>query len=242
VLLKIITLVDSNIYQDKLQLIDEISNATNKQTPVINADKFANEILHQQIQRKIFDRYGLLYERKRGEFSDGIRSGYIDSDIIIERNLFLRIFYSANGMINKGSEKKLFQKNQFPELNINDDEAFDKFFVGFHIFNYLKDYELADKKSRVIYAKIFAYNDMFYSEGVEKSLANIQPKITRLQENWAKFILEQIEKFPRWKRIRKDKITGSVYEDFNAGQYSQNPMFEQHVIEFFSRYKATKTI
>ena len=137
VLLKIITLIDNNSHEDKLRLIDEISNATNKQTPVINADKFANDILHQKIQRKVFDRYGLLYERKRGEFSDGVRNGYISLDIIIERNLFLRVFYSSNGMVNKGSQKRLFQLNKFPELDINDDESFDKFYLGLRVLNHL---------------------------------------------------------------------------------------------------------
>ncbi|MFT7914835.1 AIPR family protein, partial [Salmonella enterica] len=66
VLLKIITLLDDNSQSVKLDLIDEISNATNKQTPVISADRFANEVFHIEMQHRVFDRHGLLYERKRG--------------------------------------------------------------------------------------------------------------------------------------------------------------------------------
>lgn len=117
VLLKIITLIDNDSVDNKLKLIDEISNATNKQTPVINADKFANETFHQKLQERVFQRFGLLYERKRGEFADGLNNNYVTSEQLIERNLFLRIYYSANGMIEVGAQKKLFQKMTPRKLN-----------------------------------------------------------------------------------------------------------------------------
>ncbi|EEF22461.1 conserved hypothetical protein, partial [Ricinus communis] len=79
VLLKVITVFDNDSKNSKLELIDEISNATNKQTPVINADRFANEHFHIKVQKLVFDRYGMLYERKRGEFSAGIGDGYVDA-------------------------------------------------------------------------------------------------------------------------------------------------------------------
>ncbi|KAL0630539.1 hypothetical protein Q9L58_010612, partial [Maublancomyces gigas] len=90
VLLKIITLLDNDSPKNKLALIDEISNATNKQTPVINADRLANEEFHKIIQHRVFEISGLLYERKRGEFADGVKDGYVASGAIIERNLFWR--------------------------------------------------------------------------------------------------------------------------------------------------------
>jgi hypothetical protein len=242
VLLKVITLIDNNCLEDKLRLIDEISNATNKQTPVINADKFANEILHQKIQKKVFDRYGLLYERKRGEFSDGLKDGYIKSDIIIERNLFLRLYYSANGMIKKGSEKRLFQKNQFPELDINSDEAFDKFLLGYHVYNQYLD-RLGHKKSkqpyfkmeRTVYAKIFAYIQMFFADGIENNLANIKTNVQTIDEKWKEFMLVQKETSKHGKKFRKDMITGETKLIFSENKYLKSSIFDQDVADYFGK-------
>ena len=86
VLLKVISFNDENIEQsierqaEKLKLIEEISNATNQQSQVSEADRRANDKVQIELQRKIFKDFGLYYERKRGEFADGIRNQYIDRD------------------------------------------------------------------------------------------------------------------------------------------------------------------
>jgi len=108
VLLKIITLLDKKESVNKVELIEKISTATNQQTPVIGADRVSNEKIHLMLQELLFDRYGLFYERKRGEFSDGVFERYISHDQILERNLFFRIFYAANGSINKSRKKSYF--------------------------------------------------------------------------------------------------------------------------------------
>lgn len=238
VLLKIITLIDNSSHVNKLRLIDEISNATNKQTPVINADKFANEALHQKIQHKVFDRHGLLYERKRGEFSDGLKDGYIDSAIIVERNQFLRLFYSANGMIDKGSQRKLFQQNKFSDLDTNNDEAFDRFLLGFYVFNYLAGNKKRRQKfGRTIYGKVFAYIQMFFHEGLEANLANIENNVEKMNEKWREFLALQEETSNYGKRVVKDKTTGETKKIFNVERYSQAAIFEKDVNEFFGKIK-----
>lgn len=234
VLLKIITLIDNNSHEDKLQLIDEISNATNKQTPVINADRYANEIFHQRIQKKVFERYGLLYERKRGEFSDGLRNGYVVASSLIERNLFLRLFYSANGNINKGFQKKLFQKNSFTELNLEDDLSFDRFFLGFLVFQRLiKDKRPNQRYEKTDYAKVFAYNQMFFSNGLLSDQMTIDANIELLEAKWDDFMQEQ-RKTSLHGRIKfVNKLTGEVVERFSETKYSRNSAFERDVGIFF---------
>src|SRR5690606_19110097 len=54
VLLKIITLLENNEHANKLELIRDISDATNQQTPVINADKLSNEDIQIKIQNYLF--------------------------------------------------------------------------------------------------------------------------------------------------------------------------------------------
>lgn len=103
VLVKIIILNLDDADDDgthKLALIEQISTATNQQTAVTNADRVSNTQSYLEIQKMIFNRYGLLYERKRGEFGDGRRSGYVDAEQVIDRNLFIRIYLAANGDFN----------------------------------------------------------------------------------------------------------------------------------------------
>lgn len=236
VLLKIITLIDNDSHEDKLRLIDEISNATNKQTPVINADRFANEIFHQKIQKKVFDRYGLLYERKRGEFSDGLKNGYIDNSTVIERNQFLRLFYSANGMVNKGVQKKLFQNNNFSELNIADNQSFDKFFLGFNVFSQLiKDKKPNQRVEKHIYAKVFAYNQLFFCEGLKTDKETIASNIKKLEEKWKIFIESQKQNSIHGKRQFIDKNTGEIKFFFSESKYYRSNVFEKDVDRFFCK-------
>lgn len=235
VLLKVITLIDNNSHENKVKLIDEISNATNKQTPVINADRFANEVLHQNLQKKVFDRYGLLYERKRGEFSDGLKNGYVDSASLIERNQFLRILYSANGKINKGFQKKLFQKNDFPDLDVDDDIAFDRFFVGFHVFQrLLKKNKPNQKIEKDIYAKVFAYNQLFLSEGFQTDDETIEVNLQKLELKWHEFIEERSANSTHGKRKTIDRSTGEPKMVFSEARYLRSNVFEQDVAKFFT--------
>ena len=80
VLVKIITfsLAKSLTDIDRLELIESISSATNKQNPVNNSDRSSNNPLLIASQKSLFIDFGFLLERKRGEFFDGLRYGYID--------------------------------------------------------------------------------------------------------------------------------------------------------------------
>lgn len=190
VLLKIITLIDNDNDKNKLELIEAVSEATNKQTPVINADRFANEPIHQQIQRNLFDHFGMLYERKRGEFADGLNSGYITSSQVIERNFFLRIYFAANGDINLGSQRKLFQKNPERKLKI-DDGKIRKFYIGHHLFDELtkklrtrKQHLNIKRIDKSYYGKIHLYNVLF----PESTVHDIKNNINTLESTWVEFM------------------------------------------------------
>lgn len=93
VLLKIITfnIEPGDDQAQQLTLIEDISKATNQQTPVNEADRRSNDKIQIQLQEKIFNDFGFYYERKRGEFADGIREKYIYRSQIIDRDTFMRI-------------------------------------------------------------------------------------------------------------------------------------------------------
>lgn len=233
VLLKIITLINNDNNENKLKLIEAVSEATNKQTPVINADKFANESIHQKIQSALFDKFGMLYERKRGEFADGVNSGYIGSEQVIERNFFLRIYFSANGDINLGSQKKLFQKNPEKKLKLTD-EKLKRFFIGYHLFNELTK-GLRNKNNNInikridksYYGKIYLYNNIFPQSTVE----DIKDNINRLNDKWIDFMtfaIKQNEKMQKlWiggANFNEEKYYNSSFLESNLNMFIKNEL------------------
>ena len=103
---------------NKLKLIEEISIATNQQSPVNEADRRANVKVQIELQKHIFQDFGLFYERKRGEFGDGIRAGYINRQNIIDREQFLRICLAIKNdpvKARSGTAHLLFEKTDLTQ-------------------------------------------------------------------------------------------------------------------------------
>lgn len=238
VLLKVITLLDGNASSSKLHLIDEISNATNKQTPVINADKFANEVFHAQVQRSVFERYGLLYERKRGEFSDGIHDGYVRTADVIERNQFWRLYYTAQGKINIGFQKRLFQRNQFRDVNICDHGSFDRLFLAIHVFRSLMgERNQQTTVSKSLYGKVYAYIELFLHQGLIIDSHVIDTNLRILEQKWKSFMDEIRTKPGPGHRTSIDKATGETATQFVETRYYRNRTFEEDLASYFGRFR-----
>ena len=237
VLLKVITLLDGNASTSKLQLIDEISNATNKQTTVINADRFANEAFHVQVQNSMFERYGLLYERKRGELSDGVHDGYVDASAIVERNHFWRLYYTANGKINLGFQKKLFQHNKFHGVSLTDFSSFDRLFLAIHVFRRLKNE--ANSRTKVekdLYGKVYAYIQLFLQQGLITDEQVIENNLLILEQKWNSFMDEQRNRSGPGpgRRAFIDKETGEPRTSFSDRNYYRGHTFERDLSGYFS--------
>jgi len=240
VLLKIITLMGTESANSRLHLIDEISNATNKQTPVINADKFANESIHIELQHRVFERYGLLYERKRGEFSDGVKDGYVEQRAVIERNHFWRLLYSANGKINRGFQKKLFQRNEFADILPATDESLDRLSLGVRIFDYLRRGMKPNARiEKDIYGKVFVYIELFGGNNVQPDGATIESNLGELQRKWDEFLQAQSSKPGAASWMYIDKETGQAKRRFSAQKYFRGHSFEKDLTAYFASHAHT---
>ena len=175
VLLKIITLHE-NFENDskqsegkKLELIESISNATNRQTPVINADKNSNEKIHIDLQKVLFDKYGILYERKRGEFEDGLYNNYINESQIIERNYLLRIYMAVSGDLQKAKTKKLFQNYTIPSSILTDEEILSKINIGLKVFSKSMNKNKYQKLNIEDYLTVFVYTNYLYHNKLDSN-------------------------------------------------------------------------
>src|SRR6266699_5451448 len=61
------------------------------QAKVDESDRRSNDAIHLDLQREVFQQFGLYYERKRGEFSDGIHYGYVGPDLVVNREKLVRV-------------------------------------------------------------------------------------------------------------------------------------------------------
>ena len=134
VLLKIITLPGKNDNNSINNLIDCISDATNHQTPVGPSDRISNYEDQLQLQKILYERYGMLYERKKGEFSDGILKGYIKDSDIIDRSLFIKIYYTLLGKITSSKTRKIFISHRWKESELSDEKLLMETLFGYRCY------------------------------------------------------------------------------------------------------------
>lgn len=154
VMLKIITIPkDENInYEEEekyLSFIQEISDATNMQTKVDEADRRANEVVQIDLQKKIYFKYGYLYERKNGEFESAISEKYIDKNIVIDRSSLIRSYSAFKGnaaFARTSSGDKLFKIDTFTNI-IESSKNYKEMFLAYCIFKKLTELDKEHRKN-----------------------------------------------------------------------------------------------
>lgn len=240
VLLKVITLIENSNKNalEKVQLIEEISTATNQQTPVLTADRYSNDHLHVDLQARIFDISGLLYERKRGEFSEGIASGYIKQESIIERNMFLRIYSAANGRINEAVERKLFLRVSATAALQPTDQELLKCLFGVHCYRFLLPkypFRTVGRKNREPYGQIYAMTKIYMPDNPGEFEIRAKASLAPFGELWQQFV-DKYSSIPDspYLREKKDAKTGQMLTYFSDARWFKSGRFQADVIDHFS--------
>ncbi|MGO4739093.1 AIPR family protein [Bosea sp. 2KB_26] len=209
VLTKIITLTPKDSNKDsseqRLKLIEEISAASNRQTPVINADRFSNESVYVEMQRILYKNHGIFFERKRGEFSDGIKAGYISESDVIERNLYFRLFLCALGDLRTARKKRVFMDHKLNHDILTNEENLAKSVSAFHIFKML------DPPRNTHSSK--SHRNMILKLYIGLNLAKNEPSPTdilnTINQKWGEFLI----KFAKSKSIVLNKNLGKIAID-----------------------------
>lgn len=236
VLLKIITLLDNNELTSKLELINDISEATNKQTPVINADKISNEKLQIEVQKHLFDYYGLLYERKRGEFADGIYNGYISQESVMERNLFFRMFYCSNGHITKAREKRLFVNQNLSFKDLKEEDKLDNTFFAYLCFIRLDKMGRSTQRVDIsTYAKVFLMTTICKPKNLKDYNTSADKAYKLVNQHW-KMLIENNKQNIAETKTRINNKTGEVssYQSSNYSLWFDSPRFKQDILNYFA--------
>lgn len=108
--------IRSNLKDAYNSFVGMISDSTNLQTKIEEADRRSNLLIQREMQKRIFDYYGLLYERKKGEFEEAIHNKIISNDQVIKRDTFVRCIWAAKGDCSKAmsdSKTELFSEENF---------------------------------------------------------------------------------------------------------------------------------
>lgn len=236
VMLKIITIEcdDDNKNEQYIKFIENISNATNKQTKVEEADRRANDSIQIKLQRYIYKKYSLFYERKNGEYETAISEGYLPKNLIISRTDFLRASLAFKGdptQARSSSGDKLFEMNMFNSILSSEDE-FDYLMIAYKVFSYLVEKEKSAKKNNENdYGEALRYGKyaVVYVSGI---------------------YIKRYEKISEWSRmdIKIKKIVDMILVSWKKfeKQAMSNPAnskyFGQDKREYLSYYKSNNLI
>jgi len=139
VLLRVIELgPDKPSNRGRANLIDAISKASNAQSKVDEADRRSNEPLQIDLQARFFEQHGLFYERKRGEFADGINQRYVRRELLVRRDLLMRVALSVEGKVSlaKSGIRKFFTETGFKSSPLKVSET-TRYVYGYEVLRLL---------------------------------------------------------------------------------------------------------
>ena len=112
VMVKFIEVIkDDHVNEDDyIDFIYKISDATNTQNTVDKSDRTSNKKSQKEFQKFIYDNYGYLYERKKGEYYPILSNQNIESkkikSIIIKKSEIIRCSLAYNGKVRLAKQNK----------------------------------------------------------------------------------------------------------------------------------------
>lgn len=253
VLLKVITLtVNENGSQDEhLGLIESISKATNQQSRVNEADRRSNDQIQIDLQRHLFNVHGVFYERKRGEYADGLRAGYIERSEIVDREIFLRMCKCCDmepASARRMSLDQLFERQHF-EKTLADPNRFEEYYFAYRCFELLKQ-----KKTLIARDKSDKFGISRYGNGLQFGMYAIISvcRLRGLAAGYSKShpgemldsVLSEWTAFERFAvnqasnreyfREYSDPETGAKIQDMNFNNYYKGRTLSRDIEEYFS--------
>lgn len=252
VLLKIITFgksVEAN-EDHKLKLIEEISKATNRQSEVSDADRRANDKVQIELQNNLFDQFGVYYERKKGEYSDGIREKYISRNQVIDREVMLRLVMACAGhpaQARRNSSKVIFQEDNFTKF-LSNSTGGGKYYYAYLCHHHLTMMEKSmmedsrDPFGTVNYGQAIRYGKYAVSSVVvaqhyadNSSLAGISDHVHEIINRWPNFETFAAEKKENSDYFQDiyDRDSGGTSKHYNFDGYYKGRTLNNDLAIFF---------
>ncbi|MFA5845416.1 MAG: AIPR family protein [Thermodesulfovibrionales bacterium] len=197
VMLKVIILTSKKDLN--IDFIEQISNATNQQTRVEEADRRSNDKIQLAIEEAIFDTFGYFYERKKGEFYNGIERKYIDKNLVVNRDSLLKAYLAWQGdaaNARRSGTETMFKEKRFKEI-MKKYADFKKMFFAYKLLTNIETVEKTKKHKfgpsmkygkMAIIAAIGTYGISDEDIDVKTVDAIAKEKIEHVESLWGDFI------------------------------------------------------
>jgi AIPR protein len=184
----------------RLSLVSDISKASNSQTKVEESDRRSNDPVQLKLQQEFFEQYGLYYERKRGEFSDGVHYGYLPSALVLKREKLVRVSLACDYRANetRSSISKFFDETVFSTLLRIGDAG--KYAYGYEVLDLLerKRKEKPKTKGDRYHTREFGQALRYGQYAVVAVCANLGPPAKKTEAQAQAAILSHWMKFEHW--------------------------------------------
>lgn len=125
VLLKIIERPKGRTEEEVAAFIESISDATNKQSKIVEADRRSNDPRLIALQSYFYEEHGLFLERKRGEFKYGLDEKVLAKSDIVDRVTMARALtaFAGDPPRARSSQDRIFEEEGFDKLLANLDNS-----------------------------------------------------------------------------------------------------------------------
>lgn len=237
VLLRVITFTSRSTAANstaRSNLIASISKASNSQSNVDDFDRRSNDPVQINLQTHFFKEFGLYYERKKGEFSDGLRSGYIDPTLLIDRTKLVRVALATENKphLARSSVKKYSAP-----------EALSSIFSVLRVTEYAYGYEVLMRVEEARKAQPAnrgdRFNTLIYGQGLRLGQYALVAVCTAHgirtgipPEEALKKALSQWMKFEAWAERRNSNKSYRANGTFDYTNYYKGPTVGQDVIDY----------
>lgn len=242
VLLKIIT---PSTERDHIveEFIEQISNATNQQNEVIEADRRSNHAIQIGLQKKFFDEYGYFYERKTGEFYEGISQGFIEKEQVINRFVFIKAYQAYLGepaAARRISETVIFKEDKFYSI-LQDIDRYHDMFFSYLLFDKLEKIEkefVEKEKSIDKYGYSLLYGKWAVVASIGITNVNIEVSRERIFNQVDNLIGQRLLIWKEFDKFAKEKNIDTRYfnkDITNYELYYKVKILDEDIKEFFLR-------
>jgi len=204
VLIKVITPAEGASLD--ISLVEGVSSANNKQTRILEADRRSNAKELLALEQYAFENYCLFFERKRGQFWEGVNQKFIKKTQVINRVLLVRSYYAFCG---KASRARTSQEIIFEE------ELFESILKQANLAAILYAYfcrdriKAAKKYPGAVYAILASAGSVIDKKRISQSnTEKLLDQIEKILDEWPKFMIAMA------KRKKNQKyLSGSVLSD-----------------------------
>lgn len=227
VLVKIITPADENKSIDN-DLVEQVSLANNRQSKIVEADQRSNSPVLIDLQHYLFEKHNLFFERKRGEFFEGLEEKYLPKESIVNRVEFVKSVIAFLGAVAKtrGSQDAIFEEEYFSQI-------FELSSTRLMSLAYLARRELKtlrDKDAPSPFPVLGAFGRSIDATQInDLNVKKVAQQVVKLHEVWPKFEAWAVKKSHNKEYVSNSKLVDNYYkgksvDDDIEAYFTKNPL------------------